>query len=785
MVKRAAFVMILFTLFAGTQILQAKATVSGTVYDAKDNQVLVGVTIWVKSLNTGAITDLNGKYSLELPTGNHKVEVSYLGYESFSETLDVKGSNIKKDFYLVPATTVLQDVVVSGKSQATIVRTLPFKPQVISLNEIRGQPVPVTSLLNQLPGVRIRKEGGAGSEANIMLNGIDGKGVKVFVDEVPVYLLGAGYSINTLSPNIIDRIEVYKGTIPVKFGSDALGGIINVVTRYKNTDFVDLSYTYGSWNTHEASVIARKKFGTDGKYFSQIEGFYNYSDNNYWMDDVEVYIPNDPNDNTQKGRARRFNDQFESALLRLQTGIRNVGWADELLLMASYSHINREWQHGLWAERPWGEPNSTQESGNTSVSWKKHGKTNKWEAKITAGYTYGKEHFVDTALKSYFWDQSFAPSATSESGNYPNGTSPLITTRTWFSRESFSYSLTSKHTINLTALLTSDELTIRNGLASEDVQEGLLPPQNLLKNYTGLALASELFGDKLTNTISAKHFYMQSSGVSLQIDNNLGPRENNEFSIFGYGDVIQYRIRQLLTINMGYEFTVRQPDNEEIFGNYLTLRPNPSLKPETSHNVNMGAEFNTIKNRFNVGASFFYRNTSDRMFLYAVSTDLAQYDNLAGIRAMGAEFHTHYLIIKGLRASLNATYQDITLQETTNPGLIPNIGDRIPNTPYFFGNGQLSYSTKVKGLSNGKLTALYCFNYIHEFFLSWDEGANNQDLIPTQALHNINVSWMTPKDRWSIGIECRNLTNARAYDNYAAQRPGRSFYLKTRLFFEN
>jgi outer membrane receptor protein involved in Fe transport len=787
--KWSAFVMLFFTLVTGTQVLLAKTSVSGIVYDANEKNALVGVNIWVKSINTGTITDQKGRYTLELPAGEYTVEVSYIGYKSLSDTFHVRGSNISRDFYLMPASEVLQEVVVTGKSQAATVRELPFKPQVKSLQEIRAQPVPVTSILNQLPGLRIRQEGGAGSGANIMLNGIDGKGVKVFVDEVPVYLLGAGYSVNTISPNIIDRIEVYKGTIPVAFGSDALGGIINVVTRHGNADYADISYSYGSWNTHEASFIGRKKFGPDKKYFVNFDGFYNYSDNNYWMDDVEVLIPGDPNNNTQTGRARRFNDQFESTLLRLQTGIRNVSWADELLLMASYSLINKEWQHALRAEQPWGEPVSTNISRNASVSWKKYGKNDKWDAKITAGYSHNEMHFVDTALKVYFWDQNFVTRSTSETGSYPNGTSPELTTRTWFSRESFSYAFTGQHTLNLTALFTNDELTIRNRVLGQDDQEKLLPPQKLLKNYTGLALASKLLNAKLTNTISVKHFYMQSSGVSMLYNGLLGSREDNEFVAFGYGDVIQYRFNPQVTINLGYEFTVRQPDSEEIFGNYVVIMPNPSLKPETSHNVNFGTEFISSDNRFNTGATFFYRNTSDRIFLNAVTFRLVRYENLLATRALGVEYHADYLIVKSLRASLNATFQDITLQES-NPDLnLPNrfLGARIPNTPYFFGNGQLSWSKKVRKLGNGQITLSYDFNYVHDFFLTWAEDgrAETKDIIPTQALHNVNASWMAPEDRWSIGVECRNLTDARAFDNFSVQRPGRSFYVKARVFLSN
>jgi len=783
--KVLGFAIFLFLNHQATFAWAGQCRVTITILD-EDQMELIGAYVEIPKIDQKAVSDISGEVAFLLEQGkSYSVSVRYLGFGEQQFTLDIPLENsFAKTISLKETAIRLQEVVVFGKSQEATVRDLPFKPQVINLSSIRAQPAPVTAVLNQLPGVRIRQGGGTGSEANIMLNGIDGKGVKIFIDGIPVYLLGAGYSINTLSPNMIERIEVYKGAIPVEFGSDALGGVINVVTRYGNADYADLSYSYGSWNTHKASVNASKKFGKDGKYFVNIDGFYDYADNNYWMDDVVVLIPGDPNKNTQTGRARRFNDQFESALARLQTGIRNVSWADELMLMASYSHIDREWQHGLWAEQAWGEPTSTQDSRNASVSWEKYSKNNRWGATITAGYAYDKLHFVDTALKAYFWDQNFDTTSTSETGNYANGTSPVLTTRSWFSRESVSYALTSRHTLNLTALFTNDELTIRNEVLGQDDQEKLLPPQELLKNYTGLALASKLLGGKLTNTVSAKHFYMQSSGVSMLYNGILGPREENEFSVFGYGDVIQYRFSPQLTINLGYEFTVRQPDNEEIFGNYLTIMPNPSLKPETSHNINLGAEFSTAKNRFNAGATLFYRNTSDRMFLNAVTSSLAMYENLLGTRVLGAEFHADYLILKGLKVSFNATYQDITLQETNPKANVPDryLGARIPNTPYFFGNGQLSYSKKMKRLGNGRITAVYDFNYIHEFFLSWDEGASNQATIPTQALHNVNVSWMAPKDRWSIGVECRNLTDAKAYDNYSVQRPGRSFFVKTRFF---
>ncbi|WKN42985.1 TonB-dependent receptor [Tunicatimonas pelagia] len=757
-----------------------------TILDEDRNEI-IGAYIEIPEVNQKAVSNISGEATFLLSQGTtYTLYVSSLGFETVQHAIKIPtDGDFQLQIILKESTTSLDEVVISGKSQRAAAEELPYKAQIVNLSTLRAQPIQVTTLLNQLPGVRIRQEGGAGSDANIMLNGIDGKGVKLFVDGIPVYLLGAGYALNTISPGMIEHIEVYKGTIPVDYGSDALGGVINVVSRYGNAEYADVSYGYGSWNTHEASVTVRENFGSQDNYFINLDGFYNYSDNNYWMDNVDVVV--DDLFNTEKGRARRFNDRFQSLLTRFQAGVRNQRRADELMLMSSFSRIDREWQHGLRAEVPWGEPASIQDSWNAAISWKKYGKSERWNASIVAGYTYDQLNFVDTARRTYFWDQNFTSKINGgETGLYSNGTRPVLTTRTLFSRESFSYSLNNQHTLNLTMLLTNDELRIQNEVLPQEDQEGLLPAQKLLKNYTGLALASEFFGSKLTNTVSAKHFYTRSSGVTF--DNRMvGPRETNEFSIFGYGDVIQYQMSPLITMNLGYEFTVRQPDDEEIFGNYLTVAPNPSLNPEQSHNINFGTEYSTYKKRFNAGMTFFYRNTSDRIFLNAVTFGLARYENLIGTQAVGAEFHADYLIFGGLRAAVNATYQDITLQETSPEGNIPNryLGSRVPNTPYLFGNGQLSYSRKSAWLGNGTINAGYDFNYVHEFFLSWAEDgrAETKDIIPTQALHNINFSWMAPKDRWSIGVECRNLTDARAFDNFSVQRPGRSFYVKARVFF--
>lgn len=741
-----------------------------------------GALLEIIELEKNASTDFEGVHTFYLEeSGSFTLRVSALGFKTYTLRFEVSSAEEKQiAIQLEEEVTELDEVVVKS-SVEQLAGNETFTPDVLSLESIRATPQAVPHIIGQLPGIRIRQEGGVGSDANIMLNGIGGKGVRVFMDDLPVYLLGNAFNINNISPNMISRIEVYKGLIPVKFGSDALGGVVNIVSRYGNAEYLDASYTYGSWNTHQASFNSRKFLDKNDQFFVSLDGFYNYSDNDYWMKGVEI-VTDTVNFNTDTGKSRRFNDTFESILGRLQVGAQNLSWADQLILSAYYSQIYKEWQHGIKADRPWGEPYSDEDSWSSAVTWSKQGKNNQWNAKVTAGYSFMKLHFVDTAFKRYYWDQNYQNTPLGgESDLYTYGTTPEIKTRTFFSRASVNYELNPVHTLNLTLLMASDELRGRNKVLSQDDQSKFGTPQTLLKNYSGLALESSPGSTDITNILSVKHYYSDAEGLEyLSAQEGFGDLIRTTSSLFGYGDVVQYQLKKL-TLSVGYEFTVRQPDKEEIFGDYITIAPNAELQPEKSHNVNLGMERKQGDSKLSYGLSLYYRNTQDQIFIDVLSRGLSRYINLFGTETLGGNAQVTYLLIDGLRANMNVTYQNTELSETDDSSLKDNIGKKVPNVPFFFGNAQLSYINDQL-VKSGKLNLTYDFNYVDEFFLSWDQQASNQDLIPTQLLHNISISWIESKDRWSLGLECRNLFDALAYDNFSVQKPGRSFYVKTRFF---
>lgn len=104
----------------------------------------------------------------------------------------------------------------------------------------------------------MRETGGTGSDIQVLLDGFSGRHVKVFVDGVPQEGVGSSFGLNNIPVNFAERIEIYKGVVPVGFGTDAIGGVINVVTNKSRKPFwLDASYSYGSFNTHGTSVGKR------------------------------------------------------------------------------------------------------------------------------------------------------------------------------------------------------------------------------------------------------------------------------------------------------------------------------------------------------------------------------------------------------------------------------------------------------------------------------------------------------------------------------------------------
>jgi hypothetical protein len=109
---------------------------------------------------------------------------------------------------------------------------------------------------------------------------------------------------------------------------------------------------------------------------------------------------------------------------------------------------------------------------------------------------------------------------------------------------------------------------------------------------------------------------------------------------------------------------------------------------------------------------------------------------------------------------------------------------RIPNIPYFFGNGDIEVVWSNFLRKGNNLSFTYNNNYVHEFPLySERHGSSGKLHVPTQLSHDIGATYTIGSGRYNIAVECKNLTDEKMYDNFSLQKPGRAFYAKLRYFF--
>ena len=163
--------------------------------------------------------------------------------------------------------------------------------------------------------------------------------------------------MNNIPVNFAERIEVYKGVVPVEFGTDAIGGVVNIVTnKNRRSWFADAAYSYGSFNTHRSYVNFGQTFKSGFMY--EINAFQNYSDNDYyinnWVREFEIKedgsVHKFPVDENDIRRVRRFNDAFHNEGVMGKIGFVGKKWADRRVLGFSYSDFYKEIQTGVYQE---------------------------------------------------------------------------------------------------------------------------------------------------------------------------------------------------------------------------------------------------------------------------------------------------------------------------------------------------------------------------------------------------------------------------------------------------
>ena len=219
--KKISTFIILFTTFF-TALAQEKFTLSGTITDQNSNETLIGVNIFFPELKTGVTTNEYGFYSITLPKGNHQVQISYLGYKTVNETIELT-QNTKYNWPLSNEDNVLKEVIITDDRTKTDIRKPEMSVNKLSISAIKKMPVvlgevDVLKSILLLPGVTNAGEGASGF--NVRGGGADQN--LILLDEATIFNSSHVFGFfSVFNPDAIKDIRLYKGGIPSRFGGRA------------------------------------------------------------------------------------------------------------------------------------------------------------------------------------------------------------------------------------------------------------------------------------------------------------------------------------------------------------------------------------------------------------------------------------------------------------------------------------------------------------------------------------------------------------------------------------
>ncbi len=234
--NKIAFQFILLFICLSNGVAQEKFTLSGTVTDKRSNESLYGVNIIVTDLKTGATTNEYGFFSLSLPKGTYQIEISFLGYETISESI-ILDKNIRKNFSLSETTQQLKEVIVSERKLKSEIKKPEMSVNKLSIQEVKEMPVllgevDIVKSLLTLPGVSSAGEGQSGF--NVRGGGADQN--LILLDEATIYNSSHLFGLfSVFNPDAIKDLKLYKGGIPARYGG-RLSSVLDIYQKEGNSN---------------------------------------------------------------------------------------------------------------------------------------------------------------------------------------------------------------------------------------------------------------------------------------------------------------------------------------------------------------------------------------------------------------------------------------------------------------------------------------------------------------------------------------------------------------------
>jgi len=762
--------MYLYPLLGFTQ-----SVLKGIVLDSNTTPIPGAIVQLLEDKQLIETSDFKGLFLFtSLKKTNYTLLVSAVGFEDQTQKVTIVAKNNSVQVKLKKEANKLSEVVIEGKTVTEKKTETGYAIDILETKAIKNTIVDLNQLIKSTSGINIRESGGLGSDFKLSLNGLSGNQVRYFIDGIPMENFGSALSLNNYPINLVEKIEIYKGVVPISLGADALGGAINLISGLKQKKYLDASYSLGSFNTHRFALNAQHTSSKKDS-FVKVTSFINHSDNNYLMKNAPVF---DLKLGNRIGDIdiNRFHDQYTSAMLSTEAGVLNKKYSDEFSFKVTTATNRNNYQHSdNNILRVLGDFYTKNNTTLFSSFYEK--KILKFDLSAYALFGNISEEINDSGTRKFNWTGKFIKRDSADNlGELGTPRSLFILTDQIFrSQLNLKYKLSKTQSVEFN--YSYNHLSRKGKDKINALNTAFNTPNTINKNICGLGYNFNSLNKKFGVNVFGKEYRFLGTIKFLE-----RPIINATFSELGYGAVMSYNPIKSLTLKSSYEKAFRLPESYEILGDGLFTRPNFELEPETSNNFNVGYRLKIHLDKFNIQheTNLFYRESTNFIRFIALGL-FGEYENLASVTSKGIESGITTSYNNRLELQFNLTYQDLTDQEKFDEG-IPNTNfeRKLPNVPYLFLNTRFGANFFQK-----KLNIFWNIRFVEEFFLTWEELGNREgkNRIPSQLVHGLDVDYAFNNGKYNLSASINNLTNKLVFDNFRIQKPGRAFYLKFRYFF--
>ena len=772
------FLLVLILSFTWQNIF-AQKIVFGQITDGQTLQPLDGASVILENSNIGTISNHIGMFRMELPSKSSKrIKVQYMGYKSRNIILNEKlcvNDSICCNVELQPENNILSDVIVLGKSKAQRHREVPSAITIIDSQELKYKTATLNEILDNAAGIKVAQQGGLGNASRIIIQGMDGKRIGIFINGMPMGNSDE-FQLSSIPIDMVDEVEIYKGIIPAWLGGDGLGGAVNIRLKDFKKNHLEMAFEAASYNTYIGSLQLKHYLGKTSTAL-HAGATMNYAKNNYSFSspfELGRIIHRDHDAYTHGG----FNVGISS----------QQWWFDQFDLTLSADYYRKEIQGGLInVQNNIQHAFTRTRSASTSLSLEKSFLKGKLTAQFHSIVGFSLVNQVDTSHYCYDFIGNRFPSGSGrgEIGAVPN--------------DSHDRHTTVRELLNLTYKIGNNQLVTwttnyRYGckMPKDELADSYsrLPtsgyPSRLHSIVSGLTHELKLYGGKFTNELGIKLFNHHSEVLpfaeAIMLQDKLKASTNHS-TMAGWSEAVALHLlpNNALTLKAAVQSTVRMPIAEELFGDGVLLLPSEKLRPERSFNINAGAIWLINAMRYpqvRIGINTFYMSAKDMIKLMYSSMNMA-YDNIGKVRVMGIDMEMESKLNRWLDLQGNITWQDARdmRKEAIGGGENFHYRYRIPNMPYLFGN--VGVRLHKDGLLNKSSSSAFAstFGFTKAFSYNWEASKHNTMLIPARYCWDVAVHHSFNK-RCQLSFEIRNILNRENWAEFRYPMERRTFHLK-------